>query len=44
MAAVLDGRSEQALPDRVAPLVAKAAIEILSLRPTMSYNLPPARD
>jgi hypothetical protein len=43
MAAVIDGRGEQALPEKVNPLIAKLTVEILNLRPTMSYNLPPAR-
>jgi hypothetical protein len=41
LSSILDGRSEQALPDRVSSLIAKATIEVLNLRPTMSYNLPP---
>jgi hypothetical protein len=40
--AILDERSEQALPDKAIPLIAKMTIEILNLRPTMSYNLKPA--
>jgi hypothetical protein len=43
LSAILDGRSEQALPDKVHPLIAKTTVEILSLRPTMSYGLSPAR-
>jgi len=44
LSAILDGRSEQALPDAVDNLIAKTAVEILTLRPTMSYGLgPPAR-
>ena len=43
ISAILEGRSEQALPDGVRPLVAKATVEILTLRPTMSYGLPTAR-
>lgn len=42
LAAILDG-TEQALPDEVNALIAKTTIEILNLRPTMSYGLPPAR-
>jgi hypothetical protein len=41
--AILDARSEQALPGAVDALVAKATVEILNLRSTMSYNLPPPR-
>ena len=40
----LDGRSEQALPDKVTALIAKTTVEILTLRPTMSYGLSPARE
>ena len=44
LSAVLDGMSEQALPDKVSPLIARTTVEILTLRPTMSYGLePPAR-
>jgi hypothetical protein len=43
LAAVLEGRSEPALPDEVNPLVVKATVEILTLRPTMSYGLSPVR-
>jgi hypothetical protein len=34
---------EQSLPDEASNLVAKQTIEILTLRPTMSYRLGPAR-
>jgi len=40
--AILDGRSEQALPENVNESIAKITIEILSLRPTMCYGLPEA--
>jgi hypothetical protein len=43
LSAVLDGRNEQALPDKVNPLIARMTVEILTLRPTMSYGLSPAR-
>jgi hypothetical protein len=43
LSAILDGRSEQALPDRVNALIGKTTVEILNLRPTMCYGLPPAR-
>jgi len=39
LSAILDGRSEQALPDSVNALLAKTTVEILNLRPTMSYGL-----
>jgi len=42
LSAILDGRSEQTLPDGVKQLVAKTTIEILTLRPTMSYGVEPA--
>lgn len=44
LAAILDEQSEQALPDKVSALIAKTTIEIVNLRPTLSYNLElPAR-
>ena len=43
VSAILDGRSEGALPDKVNDLIAKTTVEILNLRPTMSYGLSPAR-
>ncbi|MBI3405105.1 MAG: hypothetical protein HY046_06570 [Acidobacteria bacterium] len=43
LSAILDGRSEQALPDKVNDLIAKATVEILTLRPTMCYGVSPAR-
>ena len=39
LSAMIEGRSEQALPDAVNALVAKTTVEILTLRPTMSYGL-----
>ncbi|MGH6689858.1 MAG: hypothetical protein ACREF4_04150 [Gammaproteobacteria bacterium] len=36
---ILEGTSEQSLPDGVNPLVVKVTTEILNLRPTMSYRL-----
>jgi hypothetical protein len=39
LSAILESRGEQALPDKVNPLIAKATVEILTLRPTMSYGL-----
>jgi hypothetical protein len=44
VSAILDSRSQGALPDAVNDLVAKTTIEILTLRPAMSYGLSPARD
>jgi len=39
LSAILDGRSEQALPDGANHLIAKTTVEILTLRPTMSLGL-----
>jgi len=44
LSAILDGRSEQTLPDKVSDSIAKTTVEILNLRPTMSYGLSPARE
>jgi hypothetical protein len=41
LSAVLDGRSQQALPDAVTPLIARTTVELLTLRPTMSLGLAP---
>ena len=44
LSALLEGRHEQALPEGVSALIAKTTVEILTLRPTMSYGLgSPAR-
>ena len=44
LSAVIDGRSEQALPDGTNHLIARTTVEILTLRPTMSFGLgSPAR-
>jgi hypothetical protein len=43
LSAILSDKVEQSLPDAVSALVAKATVEILSLRPAMSYGLSPAR-
>lgn len=43
LSTILDGKSEQALPDKVNGLIAKTTVEILSLRPTMCYGVSPAR-
>jgi hypothetical protein len=40
VASILDGASESALPADAARLIARATVEILNLRPTMSYGLP----
>jgi hypothetical protein len=39
LSAVLDGRSEQALPDGVNHLIARTTVELLTLRSTMSLGL-----
>ena len=39
LSAILDGRSEQALPDAVNAWTVKTTVEILTLRPAMSYGL-----
>jgi len=44
LSAILDGRSEQALPEKVDALIARTTVEILNLRPTMSYGVPPPRE
>jgi hypothetical protein len=44
LSTLLDERSEQALPEKVNGLIAKTTVEILNLRPTMSYGLPPTRE
>jgi hypothetical protein len=41
LSAILDSANEQALPRSLDTLIAKTTVEILTLRPTMSYNLPP---
>jgi hypothetical protein len=43
LSALLEGRSDQVLPDGVDTLIAKSTVEILTLRPTMSYGLSTAR-
>jgi hypothetical protein len=43
LSAILEGRSEQALPDAAQSLVAKATVEILALKPAMSYGIAPGR-
>ncbi len=44
LSAILEGRSEQALPAKVDSLLARTTVEILTLRPTMSYGLSPDRE
>ena len=39
LSAILAGENEQALPDQVNGSIAKTTVEILTLRPTMSYGL-----
>jgi hypothetical protein len=41
--AVLEGARETALPEAAGRLVTKTTVEILNLRPTMSYGVTPAR-
>ena len=41
VSALLEGRSERALPQKVS--IAKTTVEILNLRPTMCYGVTPAR-
>jgi len=43
VAAVLDGAGESTLPEDAARLAPRVTIEILNLRPTMSYQLPASR-
>jgi hypothetical protein len=39
LSAILDGTSEQLIPDKAKALIANTTIEILNLRPAMSYGL-----
>lgn len=39
LSSVLDGRIEQGLPDKATGLIERMTVEILNLRPTMSYGL-----
>ena len=41
LSALVEGKGEQALPEEVRTATAKVTVEILNLRPAMSYNLPP---
>jgi hypothetical protein len=42
LSAVIEGASDQALPDAALLAVAKVTVEVLTLRPNMSYGLPSA--
>jgi hypothetical protein len=42
LSAILDDESEQRLPPKANTLISKTTIEILTLRPSMSYGLPAA--
>ena len=42
LAEILDSRAEAALPDDTQPLIAEQSVELLNLRPTLSYGLAPA--
>lgn len=44
LSAILAGMSERALPDQVNHLIARTTVEILTLRPAMSYGLSTARE
>jgi hypothetical protein len=41
LAAILDERADQALPDKVNSLISKMTVEILNLRPNMLVNVTP---
>ena len=41
LAAILESTDEQALPEATHRLVAKTTIEILALRPMLSYGIEP---
>ena len=43
LSSILDGRSEPPLPGGVSDLIARTIVEILTLRPAMSYGLSPSR-
>jgi hypothetical protein len=42
LTAIIDGTSEQGFPDVIRESIVKTTVEILSLRPAMSYRLPAA--
>jgi hypothetical protein len=44
LAALLEGMSQQELPETVNALVAKTTVEILTLRPAMCHGVSPARE
>jgi hypothetical protein len=41
LAAILDERADQALPDKVNGLISKMTVETLNLRPNMLVNVTP---
>jgi hypothetical protein len=41
LAAILDERTDQALPDKVNGLISKVTVETLHLRPNMLVNVTP---
>jgi len=41
LAAILDERADQALPDKVNGLISKMTVETLNLRPSMLVNVTP---
>ena len=41
LAAILDERADQALPDKVNALISQMTVEVLNLRPTMLVNVTP---
>jgi hypothetical protein len=41
LAAILDERADQALPDKVSGLISKVTVETLNLRPNMLVNVEP---
>jgi len=43
LAAILDERADQALPDKVSGLISKITVEILNLRPNMLVNVTPVQ-
>ena len=43
LSAILEDSSDRTLPRKISHLVTKTTVEILNLRPTMSYGLSPAR-
>jgi hypothetical protein len=43
LSVILDDPRSQSLPETANPFIARMTVEILNLRPTMSYGLPPAR-